>query len=83
MTTQAVSKTVADLTVAELKELIRETVAEAVAELIEDPDEGLELSDWTAARLAAAREATATGQRQMTPLAEVARRQGQSERCTA
>ena len=43
MTTQAAPKTVADLTVAELKELIRETVAEAVAELIEDPDEGLEL----------------------------------------
>ena len=45
MSTQATEKTVADLTVAELRDVIRETVAEALAELIEDPDEGLELRE--------------------------------------
>lgn len=45
MTTRATEKTVADLTVAELRDMIRETVAEALAELIEDPDEGLELRE--------------------------------------
>ncbi len=45
MTTRTTQTTqvVADLTVAELRELIRETVAEVVAELLCDPDEGLEV----------------------------------------
>ena len=70
---------VGDLTVGELRELIRETVAEAIAELIDDPDEGLDLSDWVAARLAASQEAAATGLRNTTPLAEVAGRLGLSD----
>jgi hypothetical protein len=42
MTTQT-KQTVADLTVAEFKELIRETVAESIAELLGDPDDELVL----------------------------------------
>ena len=45
MSTQSTEKTVADLTVAELREMIRAAVVEALAELIEDPDEGLELRE--------------------------------------
>ena len=72
MSTHTTEKTVAELTVTELRQLIRETVAEAIAELLEDPDEGLELSDWAAARLTAAQEAAAEGERQTIPLAEIA-----------
>ena len=36
---------VADLTIGEFKDLVRETVAESVAELFGDPDEGLPLRD--------------------------------------
>ena len=77
--TTPTEKTVADLTIAEFRELILETVAEAIAELINDPDEGLELSDWAAARLEAAREEAAAGERQTVPLAEVARQYGLPE----
>ena len=45
MTTRATEKMAADLTVAELRTLIRETVLEVISELIEDPDEGLELRE--------------------------------------
>ena len=78
MTTQT-GKTVADLTIAEFRALIRETVVEAIDELINDPDEGLELSDWAAARLEAAREKEAAGELQTVPLTEVARRCGLPE----
>ena len=77
--TTPTEKTVADLTIAEFRELILETVAEAIAELINDPDDGLELSDWAAARLEAAREEAAAGERQTVPLAEVARQYGLPE----
>ena len=79
MTTQTTDKTIADLTVAELREMIREAVAEAVAELVEDSDEGLELSDWAAARLEAAQVAEDGGERRTTPLTEVISRRGLSE----
>ena len=36
---------VSDLTVTEFKELVRETVAQSLAELLSDPDEGLVLRD--------------------------------------
>ncbi len=36
---------VADLTIGEFKDLVRETVAESVAELFGDPDEGQPLRD--------------------------------------
>ena len=74
MSTHTTEKLVTDLTVAELQELIRETVVEVVTEFIEDPDEGLELSDWAAARLAASREKAASGERETVPLSEVANR---------
>ena len=70
------AQTVADLTIAEFRELIRETVTEVVAEWVEDSDEGLEMSDWAAARLEAAREKQAAGERKTVPLSEVARQHG-------
>lgn len=36
---------VADLTIGEFKTLVRESVAESIAELLRDPDEGLPLRD--------------------------------------
>lgn len=40
---------VADLSVEELKLIIRETIAQTLVELLQDPDEGLELrEDFTA-----------------------------------
>ena len=45
------AQTVAELTIDEFRALIRETVTEVVSELLEDPDRGLELSDWAVARL--------------------------------
>ena len=45
---------VADLTVDELKGVIRETVAQTLAELFNDPDEGLTLRDEFNAELLAA-----------------------------
>ena len=45
---------VADLTVDEFKSVIRETVAQTLAELLSDPDEGLALRDEFSAELLAA-----------------------------
>lgn len=42
---------VADLSVDQFRDLVRETVAQTVVELLEDPDEGLELRDDIKARL--------------------------------
>ena len=39
------STRVSDLTVAEFEQLVRETVAQSLAELLGDPDEGLPLRD--------------------------------------
>jgi hypothetical protein len=39
------NSTVSDLTVDELRKLIREVVIQTISEMIGDPDEGLELSD--------------------------------------
>lgn len=36
---------IADLTVTEFKELLRETMAQSFAEMLGDPDEGLELRE--------------------------------------
>lgn len=58
-----VAQTVAELTIEEFRALIRETVAEVVTELLDDPDRGLELSDWAVARLEKAQREAATGQR--------------------
>ena len=51
MTTEATQKTVADLTAAELKELIREVVVEVVFDYLIDPDEGLEFREEFVERL--------------------------------
>ena len=67
------AQTVAELTIDEFRALIRETVAEVVAELLDDPDEGLELSDWAVDRLEKAQREAATGQRSTKPLLEAAR----------
>ena len=67
------AQTVAELTIDEFRALIRETVAEVVAELLDDPDEGLELSDWAVARLEKAQREAASGQRSTKPLSEAAR----------
>ena len=68
-----VAQTVAELSIEEFRALIRETVAEVVTELLDDPDRGLELSDWAVARLEKAQREAATGQRTTKPLSEAAR----------
>ena len=70
------------------EELIAEERAERAAgetaeELSEDPDEGLELSDWAQERLDQASADRAAGERHTIPLEEVARRHGLSLRFTA
>jgi hypothetical protein len=63
---------VADFTAEELRALIRETVAEALAEQFADPDRGLELREDFEARLAAALDSEEPD----VPAEEVARRLG-------
>lgn len=57
------AQTVAELTVDEFRALIREIVTEVVAELLDDPEQGLELSDWAVARLEKGQQDAAAGQR--------------------
>ena len=54
---------VADLSTDELKTLIRETVAESLADLLADPDVGLELQDDLHLQLLAQQEMVASGER--------------------
>ena len=54
---------VADLSTDELKTLIRETVAESLADLLSDPDAGLELNDDLRLQLLAQQETVASGER--------------------
>ena len=42
---------VADLTVEELKDLIRETVSQTIVEVLSDPDKGMELQESIERRL--------------------------------
>ena len=72
MTTQS-AQTVADLTIAEFRALVREIVAEVVEELT-DPDEGLELSDWAVEQLERSKAEAARGE--TIPAAQVAERLG-------
>ncbi len=65
---------VADLTVEELKNLIREVVDEKFRELIFDPDYGLELREEVEERLIAS-----LASKERIPLDEVKRRLGLSE----
>lgn len=56
-------QTVAEQTADEFRALVREPVTEFVVELLDDPNQGLELSDWAAARLERAQREAATDQR--------------------
>ena len=72
MTTQS-AQTVADLTIAEFRALVREIVAEVVEEMI-DPDEGLELSAWAVEQLERSKAEAARGE--TIPADQVAERLG-------
>ena len=66
---------VAELTVDELKNLIREVVTQTIIELLGDPDAGLELRDEFKAMLQRSLETVRTGGT-TTPAQEVAHRLG-------
>ncbi|MBC7228600.1 MAG: hypothetical protein H5T61_15435 [Thermoflexales bacterium] len=66
--------TVADLTVDDLRKLIRETVIQAFYEILSDPDEGLELRDEFKLELQRALAEDETGK--TSPAHEVAARLG-------
>ena len=78
MTTRAAEKErlVAEMTVAELRELIWQTVAEAITDLVGDPDEGLELSEWAQEQLDQADADRAAGTLNTIPAKQVAEELG-------
>ena len=78
MTTRAAEKErlVAEMTVAELRELIWQTVAEAITDLVGDPDEGLELSGWVQEQLDQADADRAEGTLNTIPAKQVAEELG-------
>ena len=55
-------QTVADLTIDELRAIIREAVIDTLHDFAEDPDEGLELSEEFALKLEASIKAVEAGQ---------------------
>jgi hypothetical protein len=57
-----VQQKVADLTTDELRAIIREAVLETLSDLLEDPDEGLELREDVALRLEASIKALEAGE---------------------
>jgi hypothetical protein len=68
-------KTLADTTVDELREIIEEAIEKKLAELLSDPDEGLEVQDVLRQRLQRQRDGVVAGERGE-PLEDVARRLG-------
>lgn len=67
------TETVSELSVQELKELVREAVEEVLLELVvPDPDSGLDLRPEAAERLRESRKAARSGD--LRPLSEVKRR---------
>lgn len=68
------AQTVAELTIDEFRALIRETVTEVVAELLDDPDEGLEFREEFVAEM----ERRLASDGPTKPLSEVALRLGLS-----
>ena len=64
--------TVAELTVDELRALIRETVTEVVAEMLDDPDDVLEFREEFVAEM----ERRLAGERKTIPAADVYRQLG-------
>ncbi len=67
--------TVAELTVTDLKNLIREVTTQTIMELLGDPDVGLELQDGFRSQLQHSLDAMQTGEI-TTPAQEVAQRLG-------
>ena len=67
------AKTVADMTPDELRRLVSTVIEEKLAELLSDPDVGLELREDVRRRLLSQRQAVADGERGE-PLSEVVRR---------
>ena len=72
-----VQQKVSDLTTDELRSIIREAVLETLSDLLEDPDEGLELREEFAAELEASIKAVEAGQPTI-PAEEFARKHGLS-----
>lgn len=66
---------VADLTVDELKSLIQEAVMQTITDILQDPDEGLELREDITNKLRRSLAAAQTGT-QGTPMATIAARLG-------
>jgi len=64
-----------DLTIEELKALIRETVLETLEELLDDPDEGKEMRPEVKQQLIESMRLTQTGERGI-PATEVAKKLG-------
>jgi hypothetical protein len=64
-----------NLTIEELKALIRETVLETLEEFLDDPDEGREIRPEIKQQLIASLQRTQTGERGI-PAAEVAHKLG-------
>ena len=64
---------VKDLTVDELKELIQQTVEQTIAEMLSDPDEGLQLRDEVKKRLKESQARERRGE-QGIPVAAVAKK---------
>ena len=73
MTTQT-EQTIGDLTISEFRTLVQEIVAEAIEELVRDPDEGLELREEFIQRLEQSIAEASAGK--TTPADEVYRRLG-------
>ena len=69
--------TVADLTVEEFRELVREVVLQTLAELLRDPDQGLELREEFVAELQRSLEEVKAGEETI-PAEEIATKLGLS-----
>ena len=67
--------TVADLTVEEFRELVREVVLQTLAELLRDPDQGLALSEEFVAELQRSLEEVEAGEETI-PAEEIATKLG-------
>ena len=72
-----VQQKVSDLTVDELRAIIREAVIETLSDFTKDPDEGLELREDFAAELEESIKAVEAGQPTI-PVEEIARKYGLS-----
>ncbi len=57
------TKTVSQMTVGELRDLVRSAVEDKIVELLGDPDEGLQLRDAVRRRLSRQKLAVAKGER--------------------